>query len=529
MRRPLYITLIIFIVIIVIYMFSHLLKPVHHSLEEKKINHPEKPIIFILIDSLMEEPLQKVIDEGKAPALRFFQENGYLQQVISSYPTMSVSIDSTILTGEYPDKHQIPGLVWFDVENKEMINYGSAKGETWKTGLRNVLENTFYHLNHTHLNKNIKTIHETLAEKGWQSASINSLIYRGPIETKLNLPYILRKMNFQSFNGKVQTPALFSYGRFSQYHSKNNVNTFPWRRFGFNDAFTALELIKWIEANQLPHFTFAYFAELDQPVHKKGVEQSLSAIEKVDNQLQNILNTFPSWEAALEKVIWMIMGDSGQSNVRNEKKEALIPLNDLFDAYQLFDVKKGVRKKDDLAIAYNERMAYIYPLHDQISTEQVIETLSKEKRIAFMAWKNKDSFISVTTPSKREQLKFAPGGPLKDLYKQTWKIKGDASILDLKITENHLSYGNYPDGLSRLYSALHSHRGDYIIVDAKPGFEFVGEGTPTHVGGASHGSLHKKDAMVPMIVLGTDIKPKHFRAVDLYDWFLQILDKNNPT
>ena len=31
---------------------------------------------------------------------------------------------------------------------------------------------------------------------------------------------------------------------------------------------------------------------------------------------------------------------------------------------------------------------------------------------------------------------------------------------------------------------------------AKPGYEFIGEGSPTHVGGASHGGLHKQDSFV---------------------------------
>lgn len=76
-----------------------------------------------------------------------------------------------------------------------------------------------------------------------------------------------------------------------------------------------------------------------------------------------------------------------------------------------------------------------------------------------------------------------------DDYHQEWDIIGDLSILDLSVNEqNEIKYGDYPDALARLHGALHSHQGRYLIVDAKPGFEFIGEHSLTHDGGAGHGS-----------------------------------------
>jgi predicted AlkP superfamily pyrophosphatase or phosphodiesterase len=39
---------------------------------------------------------------------------------------MIASVDSSLLTGTYPDVHQVPGLVWYDPEEKEIINYGNS-------------------------------------------------------------------------------------------------------------------------------------------------------------------------------------------------------------------------------------------------------------------------------------------------------------------------------------------------------------------------------------------------------------------
>ena len=49
---------------------------------------------------MMDEPLKKAIQENKAPALEFFLNHGrYNKSLVSSYPTMSVTIDSSLITG----------------------------------------------------------------------------------------------------------------------------------------------------------------------------------------------------------------------------------------------------------------------------------------------------------------------------------------------------------------------------------------------------------------------------------------------
>lgn len=89
-----------------------------------------KPVLVLVIDSLMDQPLQEAVQTGKAPALKFLMENGHYEpEVASSYPTMSVTIDSTILTGTYADQHRIPGLVWYNQAENRLINYGSGMRE----------------------------------------------------------------------------------------------------------------------------------------------------------------------------------------------------------------------------------------------------------------------------------------------------------------------------------------------------------------------------------------------------------------
>jgi hypothetical protein len=60
-------------------------------------------------------------------------------------------------------------------------------------------------------------------------------------------------------------------------------------------------------------------------------------------------------------------------------------------------------------------------------------------------------------------------------------------------------------------------------VDAKPSYEFVEEHSHDHAGGGAHGSLHKVDSIVPIIVTGTNEFPEYNRLVDVKAWILKLL------
>ncbi|HZC14247.1 MAG TPA: hypothetical protein VE270_09535, partial [Thermoleophilaceae bacterium] len=71
----------------------------------------------------------------------------------------------------------------------------------------------------------------------------------------------------------------------------------------------------------------------------------------------------------------------------------------------------------------------------------------------------------------------------------------------------------YPDALGRLWSALGCpHSGD-VLASAELGYEFVDWGGADHVGGGSHGSLHRDDSEGVLLMCGLDVP-------DLEQWSL---------
>jgi len=184
----------------------------------KQTPSSKKPVILLNIDSLMPQALEVAAQTGRAPALQFLMEKGtYFPDMVSSFPTMSVTIDSTLLTGTYADQHRVPGLHWFDTRNKQFINYGTGFRETFRIGWKRSIHNMLYRLNHDHLSNEVTTIYEDLAAKGIPSASINSFVYRGNKIRRLETPKFLSALtHFENGEWKAETPSIFSLGTFSK-------------------------------------------------------------------------------------------------------------------------------------------------------------------------------------------------------------------------------------------------------------------------------------------------------------------------
>jgi hypothetical protein len=107
--------------------------------------------------------------------------------------------------------------------------------------------------------------------------------------------------------------------------------------------------------------------------------------------------------------------------------------------------------------------------------------------------------------SDRGELRFAPGGEHTDLRGQAWSVEGETEALALTLDDGRVTSTLYPDALGRLWSALESPWSGDVLVSAEPGFEFVDWGGADHVGGGSHGSLHRGDSLGVLLCCGLDL------------------------
>jgi hypothetical protein len=120
------------------------------------------------------------------------------------------------------------------------------------------------------------------------------------------------------------------------------------------------------------------------------------------------------------------------------------------------------------------------------------------------------------------ELRFAPGDDLVDGRDRRWRLSGDEGVLELNTTGGAVDSTTYPDALGRLWSALSCpHSGD-VLASAELGYEFVDWGGAHHVGGGSHGSLHRDDSEGVLLMCGVDAPEReHWSLADVTPLVLQ--------
>lgn len=475
-----------------------------------------KKAILLLVDSLMPDILEDCLRNRTVPAIRFLKDRGrYWDDCVTVFPTMTATVDSSLLTGVYPDIHRVPGIIWYDPKEKEIVNYLNGWRCAWKLGIYKCTRNVLYDLNEKHLSKRVATIFEELAHKGKTSASINAILHRGNSKHRLKLPFWINLVTGFQLQDEISGPDLMTLGAMVE----SRLGRIIPRRLqgirhylGINDTYAVKAIQSLVTSEKQPDFTLAYLPDNDHEVHKRNPDHARRALIRVDRRIQQILNAFGSWDEALNQCVFIVTGDHGQTRIGPDK-EFTVDLDKLLESFRVLQLGEDV-KDHDLVICNNERMAYLYPLKPE-KQEKLLRQLLTEPRIDLIAWK-KGGGVAVREGGSGREIYFEPGGPHVDVYGADWTITGEWGVLDLRQYGGKVKYGDYPDALSRLHGALYSQDAPVIAITARPRYEFLSRYYPKHVNGGCHGSLHKYDSFVPLLIAGTEHPiPTPPRLVDL--------------
>ncbi len=492
-----------------------------------------KKVMLILIDALMPETLENAIASGKAPALAFLHKNGvYHSECVTAFPTMTASVDATLMTGVYPEQHKIPGLIWYHADEKRLIDYVNGTKTVLSLGLHKTATDVLIHLNEKHMSKQTKTIFEELADHGITSGSINFIIHRGRKTHHINPPFMLNLVTkFSLHQQPISGPDVLSVG--AMVKPRFPGRSIPWKwnqtifqHFGINDDYAIEVTFKAIASGNQSDLMMIYLPNHDHFIHK-NIHQPLISLERVDKKIATLLNAFGSWEDAIKQNIFIIIGDHGQTEI-GKGEQHNIDLDGMFQGYKIARVGKKVTDQEEVIFANNERMVYIYPLQKE-KQSKMTSILLEEDRIDFLAWKQGEEEVVVKNHLGLS-LTFSKGTTYTDIYGIGWDIDGDFKLLDIRRENTTIMYHDYPDALSRLYGALFSQKAEVIAASAKPSYEFKSKTFPMHVGGGSHGSLHRIDSVVPLLVSGAEKLPQpNIRLVDLKDYLLHLFNITSTT
>ena len=160
----------------------------------------------------------------------------------------------------------------------------------------------------------------------------------------------------------------------------------------------------------------------------------------------------------------------------------------------------------EIALCPAQRAAMIYALDLDRRDELVataLEALEELDGIDLAMWLTGPERGEAVVRSSGGELRFAPGGELEDERGLRWSVEGERAVLDLRIDSGRVTSEEYPDALARSWSALTCATAGDVLLSASPGYEFVDWGGADHVGGGSHGSLHRSDSLGALLWCGT--------------------------
>ena len=492
-----------------------------------------KKVLLIIIDALSSEYTVPAIRRGALPNLGKLAQVGQLrEESVSVFPSLTPVATSSLATGKYPGDHGVLGFHWYDRESGDEAYHGDDFWVVTKLGFGHFFQSCLQTLNRERLRT--KTVFQLLAANRRTSCSLNYLIYKGDREHQASVP--------AWFNWHPEVPGIQSLlgpdvlffgdivsSEFALEEDAPQRKGGAFGRFGFNDENTGRLLEELPFFNPRPDFTIAYFPDHDYDAHKVGLAGALSKVEAVDAVLGRVLDQLGGMERALQDFTILVTGDHSQSDMHSDETEASIRLDLLFGA-EVVSPPGDWKDKSKLKVCPDMRCAQIaYTDEFSLSPETLVEMLLNEPRIDQVIEPSpKADFDFQVRTADRGALLFSldPSSPFRDAHGNRWRWKGGLSAVDASMEGELITYGDYPNALERIARAFNGNVQE-IWATARVGHEFALKETSVHVGGGSHGSLHRLDSLSPLLAAGLpegiDL-PEHPRAVDVTPLCMKILE-----
>ncbi|HEX5895592.1 MAG TPA: alkaline phosphatase family protein [Thermoleophilaceae bacterium] len=459
---------------------------------------PRKKLVLAVIDSLKPDMLDQAVAEGHAPALAALLDGGtYVRDCISTFPSVTPVASAAIATGCGPGEHHIPSMNWFHRGEERYVEYGSSLAATRAFGIVRSLYDTVYNMNLAHLSRAHRTVFEHLDDAGFRTACTTYLIYRGRTRHDPSGGSVYRRIaEAAQFRHPVYGARELFYA--DLFDSRDTGCTSALGLPGQRDRHTGC-----VGAYLVEHglFDFLLFSLPDNDTysHKAGPDGQVRSIAEADRALERIMHVAGGVEAFLEEHAVIVMSDHSQTAVEHP-----INLSEVFADSRVLTPGDVAPTEAELAACPSARSAMVYALDDARREELVqgaIGTLTEVDGIDLVIFREDGEAV---VRSGRGELRFQPGDDLADARGQHWSLRGDEAALELRAGNGEVESHTYPDALGRLWSALRCpHSGD-VLVSAELGYEFVDWGGADHVGGGSHGSLHRDDSEGVLLMCGLD-------------------------
>ncbi len=459
------------------------------------MSRPAK-VVLAVIDALDPKALQQAVSEGRAPALEAIMDRGvYVDDCVSTFPSITPVAASAIATGLGPGESLIPSMNWFHRGEERYVEYGSSFPATRVFGVFRSLMDTVYNMNHAHLTQERRTVFEHLDDAGLRTACTTYLIYRGRHrhEPSSDSPYS-RLAEAAQFRHAVWGARELFYADIFDSQGTGCFSTLGMP--GQRDRHAGCVGAHLVE-NDLFDFLLFSLPDNDTYSHRAGPTEQPHSIAEADRALDRLMNAGGGPEAFLDEHAIIVMSDHSQNPI-----ETSLSLAGALEHRRILLPADQAPEEAEIAVCPGARSGQVYVLDEERRAEltpDIADELADVEGVDLVAWRENGHGV---VRSSRGELRFAPGGEHEDSRGGRWSVEGEESVLDLTITGRGVRSGDYPHALGRLWSALECPRAGDVLVSAAPGHEFADWGGHAHVGGGSHGSLHRCDSLGVLLMSG---------------------------
>jgi hypothetical protein len=473
-------------------------------------DHPKK-LVLVIVDAMKPSMLERAIAGGRAPAMARIREEGvYVGDCVAAFPSVTPVCAATITTGVGPDEHLIPSMNWYHREEGRYIEYGSSFSASRQFGVVRSMTDTVYRMNDEHLSHDVETVFESLDDAGVRTAGTTYLIYRGRHQHEVaNESALARIVTSTLFRRTIYGPQELFYA--DLYASRRTGCRGQLGLPGARDQHTGC-VGAYLAEHDLFDFMLFSLPDNDAYSHRNGPHSQVTSLAAADRQIERLMHAAGGPEQFLREHAVIVASDHSQAPV-----EQRIRLDQAFADFDVATPSPSRSIGAEVALSPAQRSAMVYVLdddHRQQVIERSIDTVCEVDGVDLvmtLSGERDSDTAEAVVRSRRGQLRFRAGGDLRDSRGERWSVEGDLSVLRAELQDGRFLSTEYPDALARVWSALRCPHAGELLLSAAPGFEFVDWGGSDHVGGGSHGSLHRSDSLGALLWCGTGPATRNVR------------------
>ncbi|MDQ1703477.1 MAG: hypothetical protein QOF57_2729 [Frankiaceae bacterium] len=461
-------------------------------------------LVLSVIDGMKPAMLERAIESGRAPVLQRVVERGtYVDRCTAAFPSVTPVCAATIATGRRQDEHHIPSMNWWSRAEKRYVEYGSSFSAARRFGIAKQLTDTVYNMNMEHLPAEVETVFESLDDIDVRTAGTTYLMYRGRHRHEVSRETAVTRLASTIMRRHVMGPRELFYA--DVFSSRDTGCRSQLGMPGIRDRHTGCVGAYLVEHDLFDFLLFS-LPDNDTHSHKNGPHAQVASIAEADRQLERMMHAGGGVEAFLDEHAMIVVADHSHAAV-----ERTIGFFDAFSDYAVAGPGRTKAVDAEVALCPSQRAAMIYVLvpagRDALVPRLVRAALELEGVDLVMHRAGDEGVIA----GARGELRFAPGGPVRDERGEAWHIAGDLAVIDAREDGGVLRSTEYPDALARVWAALQCPTSGDVLLSAAPGYEFPDWGGVDHVGGGSHGSLHHSDSQGALAFCGVEAPPERLR------------------